>query len=66
VSDPNVDVSCSDILYSRTEAVPPFDIFVRRSARLSGVDQQPSSPKPDPDEVYGTSLLVMFRKLTIH
>ncbi|KAI9465452.1 hypothetical protein BJY52DRAFT_1244097 [Lactarius psammicola] len=36
---------------SRTEVAPIADIFVRRSARLSGVDQQRFSPKPDPDEV---------------
>ncbi|KAH9080499.1 hypothetical protein EDB83DRAFT_2339768 [Lactarius deliciosus] len=34
----------------RTEVAPVFDI-VRRSARLSGVEQQRFSPKPDPDEV---------------
>lgn len=66
MSDPNLDISSPDILYSRTEVAPLADIFVRRSARLSGVEQQPFSPKPDPDEVYDTSLLVMFLKLTIH
>ncbi|KAF8270824.1 hypothetical protein EI94DRAFT_1721987 [Lactarius quietus] len=35
----------------RAEIVPPADIFVRRSARLSGVEQQPLSPRPDLDEV---------------
>ncbi|KAI9443257.1 hypothetical protein H4582DRAFT_2072322 [Lactarius indigo] len=34
----------------RTEVAPLFEI-VRRSARLSGAEQQRFSPKPDPDEV---------------
>ena len=53
-------MSRPDLLYSRTEVAPTADIVVRRSARLSGVEQQPFSPMPDPDEVYGVSLLVMF------
>ena len=41
-------------------------MVVRRSARLSGVEQESFSPRPDPDEVYGAALLVQFLKLTIH
>lgn len=36
---------------SLTEVAPTADNFVRRSARLSGVEQKRSSPSPDPDEV---------------
>jgi hypothetical protein len=63
---PNIDISRPDLSYSRAESVPLAGIFVRRSVRLSGVDQQPFTPKPDQDEVYGASLLVLFLKLTVH
>jgi Ulp1 family protease len=46
-----MDISCPDLSYSRTEVAPPADMSVRRSARLSGVEQQPFTPKPDQDEV---------------
>jgi len=37
----------------RNEATTTTDIFVRRSARLSGgAEPQHFSPRPDPDEVY--------------
>jgi hypothetical protein len=61
-----MDISCPDLSYSRTEVAPPADMSVRRSARLSGVEQQPFTPKPDQDEVYGASLLVLFLRLTVH
>lgn len=60
MSDANLDISCPDLLYSRTDVAPTGDMIVRRSTRLSGVEQQRFSPMPDPDEVYGASLLVMF------
>lgn len=50
-------ISCPDVSYSRTVVAPPADMVVRRSARLSGAEQQSFSPKPDPDEVYDAALL---------
>ncbi|KAI0004477.1 hypothetical protein BJV74DRAFT_377469 [Russula compacta] len=38
-------------LKPRTDATATAEIFVRRSARLSGTEQKRFSPKPDPDEV---------------
>jgi hypothetical protein len=41
-----------DRFHRRGSANATADIFVRRSARLSGVEEERFSPRPDPDEVY--------------
>lgn len=41
-----------DRFHRRRDANAVADILVRRSTRLSGVEEERFSPRPDPDEVY--------------
>jgi hypothetical protein len=54
-----------DRFHRRGDATVTADIFVRRSARLSGVEEKQFSPKPDPDEVYVVKLLWALRPMLI-
>jgi hypothetical protein len=44
-----------DSVHRRGDTAATADIFVRRSTRLSGVEEKQFPPRPDPDEVYVVS-----------